>query len=211
MTQTLPTPAQAWNRLLEGNQRFAAGESGQARTDQARRLHLREKQNPIAVVLACSDSRVPVELVFDAGLGDVFVVRTAGEILDEAVMGSVSFGVNSLNVPLVIVLGHQGCGAVGATVSALDGGTIPNDHQRALVEKVATSVLAARQEGKTSTFEYERRHAAETASQLIQRMPKLASKVAEGSVAVVAARYILESGEVEFVASHGPRLDTPEK
>lgn len=197
------TPNEAWERLLAGNHRFAANSQDHPNLDVDLREKLRDGQNPIAVVLACSDSRAPVEHIFDAGLGDVFVVRTAGEILGEEVMGSISYGVNSLGVPLVIVLGHEGCGAVAAAREALDGGVLPDDHQRILVERVASSILLARAEGKTEPHELERRHAAETASQLTQRMPKLSAKVQEGSVGMVAARYLMSTGEVEIVATYG--------
>lgn len=171
--------------------------------DAARRETLRDGQNPIAVVFSCSDSRVPVELIFDAGLGDMFVVRTAGEILGESVMGSISYAVNSLGVPLVIVLGHEGCGAVGAAAHAIDGGGIPDDHQRVLIERVATSILLARGDNKTETVEFERRHAAETADQLIQRMPKLRAKVESGEVGVIAAHYRISDGHVDVVSAQG--------
>lgn len=208
-----PTPAQAWEQLSTGNDRFVRENLDHPNLGKDRRETLRMGQNPIAVVLACSDSRVPVEHIFDAGLGDIFVVRTAGQILGEEVMGSVSYAVNSLDVPLVIVLGHEGCGAVCAAVEALDGGQLPDDHRRILVERVAPSILVARSEGRTQHFELERRHAAETALQLIQRMPKLGQKVEEKTVGLVAARYRLDSGEVETVATFGgvgEEADTPE-
>lgn len=209
MTSTL-TPVEAWERLRDGNRRFASNSQDHPHLDLERREKLRDGQNPIAVVLACSDSRAPVEHIFDAGLGDVFVVRTAGEILGEEVMGSISFAVNSLGVPLVIVLGHEGCGAVAAARDALDGGQLPDDHQRILVERVASSILLARAEGKSESFELERRHAAETASQLTQRMPKLAAKVADETVGVVAARYLMSTGEVEVVSTYGGALNSAE-
>lgn len=195
--------AKAWELLRAGNARFASHDSHHPNMDADRRRTLRDGQNPIAVVLACSDSRVPVELIFDAGLGDIFVVRTAGEILGESVMGSISFAVNSLEVPLVIVLGHEACGAVKAAATAIDGGGIPDDHQRVLIERVTPSILAARGEGKSATDDFERRHAGEVANQLIQRMPKLAAKVADGTVGVVAARYQITDGTVETLATHG--------
>ena len=197
------TPQQAWDQLIAGNRRFASGTSNHPHLDEARRSQLTGGQNPSAVIIACSDSRVPVELIFDAGLGDVFVVRTAGPILGESVMGSISFAVNALEVPLVIVLSHESCGAVAASVDALEAGTIPDDHRRVLVERVSPSILMARAEGKKEVFEFERRHAAEVASQLMQRMPRLRSKLTNGEVGVVAARYLLEDGIVEAVAGHG--------
>lgn len=196
-------PQQAWDQIIAGNRRFANGTSNHPHLDEARRSQLTNGQNPSAVIIACSDSRVPVELIFDAGLGDIFVVRTAGPILGESVMGSVSFAVNSLEVPLVIVLGHESCGAVAASVDALDAGTVPDDHRRVLVERVSPSILMARAEGKSEVFEFERRHAAEVARQLMQRMPRLQSKVIDGEVGVVAARYLLGDGIVEAVAGHG--------
>lgn len=206
-TAAVTTPQQAWERFREGNERFVRNDVARPHMDVARRDSLQEGQAPDAVVLACSDSRVPVELIFDAGFGDVFVVRTAGEILGESVIGSISFAVNSLDVPLVIVLGHESCGAVQATIDALDGGQIPGDHQRVLVERVAPSILMARSDGETETAALERRHAGETARQLVSRMPQLQAKIEAGAVGVVAGRYLLGTGAVEIVTSFG--VDTP--
>ena len=204
------SPKEAWERLLAGNERFAAQQASHANTDLDRRAQLRDGQNPIAVVLACSDSRVPVELIFDAGLGDLFVVRTAGEILGESVMGSISYAVNSLEVPLVIVLGHESCGAVAAARAAVDNGKIPDDHQRVLVERVAPSIMVAKSEGKTESYEFERRHAAQMAEQLAGTMPRLGQKLKDGSVGLVAARYLLSDSRVETIMSAGVG-DTPKR
>lgn len=200
---TRMTAARAWELLAAGNERFAGHSSHHPNMDADRRETLRDGQNPIAVVFSCSDSRVPVELIFDAGLGDIFVVRTAGEILGESVMGSISYAVNSLGVPLVIVLGHEGCGAVAAAADAIGGGTIPDDHQRVLIERVAPSVLRSTKNGQTSAIDFERRHAAETAEQLVQRMPKLRRKVESGEVGIIAAHYRISDGHVDVVANHG--------
>lgn len=197
------TPAEAWKQLSEGNERFATNTQHHPNLDGHVREALRAGQNPIAVVLACSDSRVPVELIFDAGLGDVFVVRTAGEILGESVVGSVEFAVNGLGVPLVIVLGHESCGAIKASVDALDGGVIPGDNQRTLIERVAPSILAARADGATSTDDFERRHVAETLNQLLSKCPSIELKLASGKIGMVGARYQLSDGRVETLVSHG--------
>ncbi len=202
------SPKQAWEQLLAGNERFAAQQASHANTDLDRRAQLRDGQNPIAVVLACSDSRVPVELIFDAGLGDLFVVRTAGEILGESVMGSISYAVNSLQVPLVIVLGHESCGAGAAAPAAVETGQIPDDHQRVLVERVAPSIMMAKSQGETESYEFERRHAAQMAEQISGTMPRLGRKLEEGKVGLVAARYLLSDSRVETIMSAGVG-DTP--
>lgn len=200
---TAMTPKQALEALQDGNLRFAANNQAHPNLTEAHRRKLRDGQNPIAVVFACSDSRVPVEIIFDAGLGDIFVVRTAGEILGESIQGTISYAVNSLGVPLVVVLGHEGCGAVAAATEALDGGKLPNDHQRVLIERVAPSILLARGRGKETAADYERVHAAETAQIIIDRMPRLKRKVEQGLVGVVAAHYQQETGEVKLIESHG--------
>ncbi|MFC4851909.1 carbonic anhydrase [Actinophytocola glycyrrhizae] len=114
-------PADAWQRLVAGNKRFAAGRPHHPRQDPAHRARLVDTQHPFACVLGCADSRVPAELVFDQGLGDLFTVRAVGEVLDDAVVGSVEYAVEHLHVPLLVVLGHSGCGAVRAAISLVDG------------------------------------------------------------------------------------------
>jgi carbonic anhydrase len=111
---------EALQRLLEGNQRFAADRSSDMNEGSERRVAVSTGQHPFATVLSCVDSRVPVELVFDQGLGDLVVVRSAGQVLDRSVTASIEFGVAELGTPLLMVLGHQRCGAVDATIKALD-------------------------------------------------------------------------------------------
>jgi len=115
-------PAQAWRRLVEGNERFVAGRQRHPHEGMAWRESLVEDQWPFACVLGCADSRVPPELIFDQGLGDVFTVRTAGEVLDESIIGSIEYAVEHLGVPLVVVLGHESCGAVTAAVELVRSG-----------------------------------------------------------------------------------------
>src|SRR5215470_6952241 len=122
-------PDKALSRLLEGNRRFSAGKSSQPAGPVLieRRQALADNQNPFAVILGCSDSRVPPELVFDMTLGDLFVVRTAGEVVDTVALGSIEFAIERLGTRLIVVLGHQSCGAVSAAVSApAEDGYIPN-------------------------------------------------------------------------------------
>ncbi|MDX6262124.1 MAG: carbonic anhydrase [Kribbellaceae bacterium] len=116
----ITTGEQALQRLREGNARFVSNQVGHADEGIERRVAVSQAQHPFATVLGCVDSRVPVELVFDRGLGDLVVVRSAGEVLDHSVTGSLEFGVAELGTPLLLVLGHQRCGAVGATIKSLD-------------------------------------------------------------------------------------------
>ncbi|AWB84648.1 carbonic anhydrase [Corynebacterium liangguodongii] len=206
MTQRLSaSPLEVWETLKAGNDRFATDTVIHPHSTVERRLELREGQAPVAAVLACSDSRVPVELLFDAGLGDMFVIRTAGGCVDAAVSGSVDFAVTALGVKLVIVLSHEACGAIGAAVTAVDEAEIPLGLQRVFVEKIAPSVIWAKGHGKGERGEIEREHARITAQHLIDRIPALQEGAADGSIGVVAARYSLAEGRVETVEEHFAR------
>ena len=116
---------QALELLLAGNARFVAGRTNQDRQSEAQRAKLAAGQNPFAIVLGCSDSRVSPELIFDLGLGDAFVVRVAGNVVDVGEAASIEFAVGSLGTPLLLVLGHEGCGAVTSAVKALEGTELP--------------------------------------------------------------------------------------
>ena len=113
-TSTRPTPAEALQRLRAGNARFVAGASEHPNQDAARRESLTDGQHPFAVIFGCSDSRLAAEIIFDLGLGDTFVVRTAGQVVGNAALGSLEYSVTDLDVPLIVVLGHDSCGAVTA-------------------------------------------------------------------------------------------------
>ena len=136
------TPAEAWAELLAGNERFVRGEMAHPSQDADHRAASWEAQNPFAVVFGCSDSRVAAEIVFDRGLGDLFVVRTAGHVVDTTVVGSIEYGVQVLGAPLVIVLGHDSCGAVAAAAEALATGRMPGGFVRAIVDRVISSIVA---------------------------------------------------------------------
>ncbi|WKD58707.1 carbonic anhydrase [Corynebacterium caspium] len=196
-------PQQVWEILKGGNFRFCSSRNKHTHIDIGRRLSLHSRQNPRAVVFACSDSRVPVELIFDVGLGDIFVVRTAGEILDPAVLGSLEYAIESLNIDLVVVMGHDNCGAVAAAQEALDNNDVPDGWRRTLIEKVTPSIMIARKRGETTTEGYERIHVSETIDQLYQRLPTLKQRIAEGTCGLVGLRYLLHSGRVEVLNAHG--------
>lgn len=198
------TPAQAWTALVEGNERFAVERSSGAGSA-SRRAELVTEQRPFALVVGCSDSRVPAEFVFDADLGDLFVVRTAGHVVDAAVLGSVEYGVEVLGVPLVVVLGHERCGAVAAALDALDGGSVPGGYVRDIVERVAPSILVARQgrarddDPAAEAAIVGASHVRATASLLSERSAVLSRAVAEGRAAVVGAAYELATGRVSLL------------
>ena len=132
------------------------------------------------MVFGCADSRVAAEIIFDQGLGDMFVVRTAGHVIDSAVLGSVEYAVTVLNVPLIVVLGHDSCGAVKATLAALDDGAVPGGYVRDVVERVTPSILLGRRDGLTRVDEFEARHVNETAAQLRSRSTAIADRVDAG-------------------------------
>jgi len=163
-----------------------------------RRTELVGGQNPTAVLFGCGDSRVAAEIIFDQGLGDMFVVRTAGHVIDSAVLGSIEYAVEILNVPLVVILGHDSCGAVKATVSALDKGDVPPGFIRDVVERVTPSVLMGRSEGLTHPDELEARHVVETAKLLMQRSRIIADRVEAGRCAIVGVTYTLSDGRVKL-------------
>ncbi|MHA2789835.1 carbonic anhydrase [Corynebacterium sp. S7] len=197
------TPQQIWDSLKEGNKRFS-GEAAEHPHSSVKRLkELQGGQEPIAVILSCSDSRAPVEYIFDTGFGDLFVVRTAGETVAPAVFGSIEFAVKNLNVGLIVVLGHESCGAVSAAIKAVDHAEVPVDSQRVLVEKIIPSVLQSRVKGGTTAEEVEAEHALITADQIIHRLSVVNDRLKEGKIGVVAAHYRLSDGHVNDVRTWG--------
>src|SRR6185312_3187221 len=130
------TPAEAWRKLREGNERFITGSTNHPNQDASRRSALVNTQHPFAVIFGCSDSRLAAEIIFDVGLGDVFVVRTAGHVPDDAALGSLEYSVALLHVPLIVVLGHDSCGAVTATMESFESGEMPPGFIRDLVERI---------------------------------------------------------------------------
>jgi carbonic anhydrase len=187
-------PITAWKALKEGNQRFVAGKPEHPSQSIEHRAKLTEGQKPTAVVFGCGDSRVAAEIIFDQGLGDMFVVRTAGHVIDWAVLGSIEFAVSVLNVPLIVVLGHESCGAVKATLAALDDGAVPAGYVRDLVERVTPSILLGRRDGLRRVDEFEARHVHETVAQLMARSTVIAERVAAGILAIVGVTYQLADG-----------------
>lgn len=192
------SPISAWKSLREGNERFVNDASIHPSQGIADRAKLVDGQHPTAVLFGCGDSRVAAEIIFDQGLGDMFVVRTAGHVIDSSVLGSIEYGVAILDVPLIVVLGHDGCGAVKATLDALDSGDIPGGYIRDLVERVTPSVLSARRDGYSNVDDFEARHVEETGNLLMQRSRIIAEKVDAGEVAIVGLTYQLSEGNARL-------------
>jgi len=206
-----PSPRQALERLREGNRRFEWGLlSHDGLMSQARRNELVTGQHPVAVVLGCSDSRVPVEMVFDQGLGDLFVIRVAGNIVAPSLIGSVEFAVEQFATPLVVVLGHTQCGAVEATLQELrrpSEARSPNLH--AIVDRIRPAVedlLAADLDPAALASAAMRANVRASVSQLRQGSETLQRRIREGDLLLVGAEYALETGVVEFFddGSAGP-------
>ncbi|MCV7229703.1 carbonic anhydrase [Mycolicibacterium komossense] len=192
------SPVTAWKALKEGNERFVAGHPQHPSQSIEYRASLAAEQRPTAVVFGCADSRVAAEIIFDQGLGDMFVVRTAGHVIDSAVLGSLEYAVTVLNVPLIVVLGHDSCGAVKATLDTLDGGQVPSGYVRDVVERVTPSILLGRRDGLTRVDEFEHRHVVETGSQIMARSTAIAERVNAGSLGIVGLTYHLADGRVNL-------------
>jgi carbonic anhydrase len=192
-----PGPAEALADLLAGNRRFAAGRPRYGH-DVAAAAAVSGGQQPQAVVIGCIDSRVPIEAIFDQTFGCMCVVRSGAHVVDRAVLGSVEFAISELGVALVMVLGHERCGAVAATVQALRTGHRPAGALAYLIDEIAPAVTAAGLHHPDAAHRALRHHVIRTAQQVAQ-VPLVAERVAAGEVAVVGAAYDLDTGRVELI------------
>lgn len=201
------TPAQAWSALREGNERFVRGEMDHPSQSIEKRTELSSAQHPFAVLFGCSDSRVAAEIIFDQGLGDLFVVRTAGHVLDTTVIGSIEFGVEVLGAPLVVVLGHDSCGAVKAATAALTEGTTTPGFVRAVVDRVIPSIVGMVSQGQDlSTIDAAalgHEHVKNTVQMLQDYSVTLARAVTEGRCAIIGLEYDLVDGRVRVAETVG--------
>jgi carbonic anhydrase len=203
----IATPQQAWERLLEGNERFVANTSSHPRQDAARRAELVSGQHPFAAILGCGDSRLAAEIIFDLGLGDAFVVRTAGQVLDDAVLGSLEYSAAELEIPLIMVLGHDSCGAVTATRNSLISGTMPPGFIRNLVEGILPSVISPDLPDDATINEMVIEHTRQTAARIAEQSAIIREAVEGGTVAVIGVFYHLADGKAELVYSSSPSIN----
>jgi carbonic anhydrase len=211
------TPAKAWEEMVRGNERFVRGEPQHPRQDVERREALVGKQTPDAALFGCSDSRLAAEIIFDKGIGDLFVVRNAGQVISESVIGSLEYAVSVLDVPLIVVLGHDQCGAVLAAIESqgAEAPTLP-PHIGLLISKI---IPAVRRVGRSARVldvgtidvktidvgtidvktidsqDVGREHLRDTITELLETSELISDAVAAGTLAVVGANYRLLEGQ----------------
>jgi carbonic anhydrase len=199
------TSKEALARLKEGNLRFISGTGGRDLDfEHVRRLETVDDQAPFAIVLGCSDSRVPLELIFDQGMGDLFVIRVAGNIAAASQLGSIEFAAEKFATPLLVVLGHSKCGAVAASVDEVldpSGGLSPN--LEIIIERIRPVVKARldREPGSSRENLLEQAvgdNVRATVKSLVSASPVLDQRVQNGQLSIVGAEYSLETGTVEF-------------
>jgi carbonic anhydrase len=196
MTETR-TPAKAWSEMLRGNERFVRGEPLHPRQDVERRTELSLGQAPHAALFGCSDSRLSAEIIFDKGLGDLFVVRNAGQVISESVLGSLEYAVSVLKVPLIVVLGHDACGAVAAAIDSVKPNAAPlPPHIASLTDKIVPAVRrsAVIANGDPDPLDVGREHLRDTIAELIAGSELISDAIAAGTLAVVGANYRLLEG-----------------
>jgi carbonic anhydrase len=196
---------EALQRLREGNQRYVEEtRSSDTLTGRVRRRAVAESQEPFAVILGCSDSRVPAEIIFDQGLGDLFVIRVAGNIVAPSQIGSVEFAADRFNLRLVVVLGHSSCGAITATVEELRRGSKEQSrHMRSIVDRIRPSVQAFIGTSIANDDDALIHHAVRanirmSANHLRHGSDILEQLIENNGLVVVGAEYDLETGVVEF-------------
>lgn len=185
--------------MVRGNERFVAGTPNHPRQDVERRGQLLGSQAPDVALFGCSDSRLAAEIIFDKGLGDLFVVRNAGQIISDSVIGSLEYAVAVLHVPLIVVLGHDECGAVRAAIDSQEtrAPQLP-PHIHSLIERITPAVLRVRRSldpgASPDATEVGREHLRDTVRQLLESSELISDAVAAGTLAIVGANYRLLEG-----------------
>jgi carbonic anhydrase len=196
----------ALQRLRDGNARFVAGDiDPDTRRHAARREQLAERHEPFAIILGCSDSRVPVEIVFDQGLGDLFVIRVAGNVVSTTQLGSIEFAADNLGARLVVVLGHTNCGAVDAALEAVQRGTVPeSDNLRLIVDRIRPcaerELSRGGSRGRAELVDLVGQANVRSAVDTIRKTPGIIGRLTgEEGLLVVGAQYSLATGAVDFL------------
>jgi len=194
--QPAVAPAEAISKLKEGNGRYASGNLQHPGQTTERRAELAKSQHPFAIIVSCSDSRVPPEIVFDQGLGDLFVVRVAGNVIDDHSQGSIEYAVDHLAVRLIVVLGHQSCGAVKAAKETIAAKTKATAHIQSLITAIQPAVEATINGDLDATV---KANVKDVVQALSSSTPILKPKVDSGEVQVIGAYYSLDTGSVTFL------------
>jgi carbonic anhydrase len=193
-------PGDALLELRRGNQRWVTGDLEHPHQTVARREETSHHQDPFAVVFSCIDSRVPPEIVFDRGIGDLFVIRTGAQVLDRSiVLGSIEFGPNGYNSQLIVVLGHSECGAVIAAIGVFEGGDPPPGHIGAVVDALRPAYLVAKPEPGNLVDNMVRAQVRLTVAEL-KGDPLLAKLMVEKGLRIVGGHYDLFTGVVDIIA-----------
>jgi len=189
-------PAEAISKLKEGNGRYTSGNLQHPGQTSERRAELAKTQHPFATILSCSDSRVPPEIVFDQGLGDLFIVRVAGNVINDEGLGSVEYSVDHLGSRLILVLGHQNCGAVKAARETIAAKGNAPGHIESLVTAIKPAVEATAKEDLDATIKANVKHVVQA---LRSSTPILKAEVDSGKIQVIGGYYGLDTGAVTFL------------
>ena len=198
------TPKEAWAELRAGNKRFVTDSREHPNQDADRRNAVAAQQKPFAALFGCADSRLSAEIIFDVGLGDLFVVRNAGQVLAETIIGSLEYSVEVLGIPLILVLGHDECGAIRATINSTEG-TLHSEGEfiHNLVSRIQPTVEAAHLAGKFEIDEITVLHIQDTINELLTRSSLIAKAVKAGKLGVIGANYRLDLGEIRPIVTVG--------
>ena len=200
------SPAATWRELRRGNERFVTGVPQHPRQDVEHRSALAHTQRPLVAIFGCSDSRLAAEIIFDVGIGEAFVVRNAGQVNSESVLGSLEYAVGILGVPLILVLGHDECGAVRAAIDsqAADAAPLP-PHIAHVVDRIIPAVrrvAGGDADGPIRPDDVDalyvgREHLRDTVAELLESSEMISDAIAAGTLAIVGANYRLLEGRVE--------------
>lgn len=192
------TPQESWDAMKAGNTRFHNGEPAHPRQDIDRRSNVAEGQTPYAALFGCADSRLSAEIIFDVGLGDLFVVRNAGQVIGDTVLGSLEYAVEVLGVPLILVLGHDNCGAIRATIDVSEGKVPATGHYiHEIAKRIMPTVQLANSQGNTDIDTITQMHIKDTADDMMRESKVIRDAVLAGKLGVVGANYSLRDGEVQ--------------
>ena len=208
-TTTL-TPDEAWRLMVEGNRRFVAGTPEHPNQDVGKRHELVDGQAPMATLFGCSDSRLAAEIIFDKGLGDLFVVRNAGQVIGESIVASLEYAVAVLGVPLIVVLAHDSCGAVRAAIdgTAIDAAPLPPHIWKLVAPIVPAARKVLAEQGGSTVADIDpdlvgQEHLRNTVRDLLQSSELIAQAVADGRLGIVGANYRLNEGTAVPVVTAG--------
>ncbi|MGO2660786.1 carbonic anhydrase [Mycetocola reblochoni] len=194
------SPARAWQRMKRGNARFVSGGPRHPRQDVERRQELATSQAPSVALFGCADSRLAAEIIFDKGLGDLFVVRNAGQIISDSVIGSLEYAVAVLHVPLIVVLAHDNCGAVRATIDSVESG-VPSEspHIQTIINSITPAVEHVQRSHGDDGSEIDaalvgKQHLRHTVMDLVRGSEIISAAVTNGTLGIVGANYELVNG-----------------